>query len=101
MARFFHLFVCTGPTCSQQGVEETLQTLQKELQDRHLRKNVRVTLCRCLGQCGNGPNMVVYPEGTWYGHVDEKEVDRIVQEHFIEGKPVEQLIQIPVDAEWE
>jgi (2Fe-2S) ferredoxin len=45
--------------------------------------------------------MVVYPEGTWYGHVDEKEVDRIVQEHFIEGKPVEQLIQIPVDAEWE
>lgn len=94
---FHHLFVCTGPTCSQQGAEETLQTLQQKLEEHHLRKNVRVTLCRCLGQCGNGPNMVIYPEGTWYGRVEEKEVDRLVKEHLIEGKILSRLIQIPVD----
>ncbi|MCG3114556.1 MAG: (2Fe-2S) ferredoxin domain-containing protein [Candidatus Manganitrophus sp. SA1] len=94
---FHHLFVCTGPTCSQQGAEETLQILQQKLEERHLRKNVRVTLCRCLGQCGNGPNMVIYPEGTWYGHVEEKEVDRLVKEHLIEGKVLSRLVQIPVD----
>lgn len=94
---FHHLFVCTGPTCSQQGAEETLQILQQKLEEHHLRKNVRVTLCRCLGQCGNGPNMVIYPEGTWYGHVEEKEVDRLVKEHLIEGKVLSRLVQIPVD----
>ncbi|MBI3804246.1 MAG: (2Fe-2S) ferredoxin domain-containing protein [Nitrospirae bacterium] len=94
---FYHLFVCTGPTCSQQGAEETLQTLQTSLEKHHLRRSVRVTLCRCLGQCGNGPNLVVYPEGTWYGHVEEKEADRLVREHLIEGKPLSHLIQLPVD----
>lgn len=94
---FHHLFVCTGPTCSQQGAEETLQALQKNIEEQNLRKNVRVTLCRCLGQCGNGPNLVIYPEGIWYGHMEEKEVGRLVREHLIEGKILTRLAQIPVD----
>jgi len=94
---FHHLFICTGPTCSQQGAEETLQTLQKNLEAHHLQRKVRVTLCRCLGQCGNGPNLVIYPEGTWYGHMEEKEVGRLVREHLIEGKIISHLAQIPID----
>ena len=74
-----------------------LQALQTALKQTGLLKKSRVTLARCLGQCGNGPNMVIYPEGIWYGGLEEKGIQRIVREHLVEGKPVEDLIQIPVD----
>lgn len=74
-----------------------LQDLQTALKQNGLLKKTRVTLARCLGQCGNGPNMVVYPEGIWYGDLEKKSIQRIVQEHLIEGTPVHDLIQIPVD----
>ncbi len=96
-SEYYHLFVCTGTTCEHQGAEEILQTLQNELKQNGLLKKTRTTLCRCLGQCGNGPNMVVYPEGIWYGGLGEGEIKQIVVEHLIEGKAVKKLIQIPVD----
>ncbi len=74
-----------------------LQVLQSELKHHGLVKKTRTTLCRCLGQCGNGPNMVVYPEGIWYGGVGGKDIKKIILEHLVEGKPVKELIQIPVD----
>lgn len=96
-ASYFHLFVCTGTTCEHQDAEEILQHLQTALKQNGLLKKTRVTLARCLGQCGNGPNMVIYPEGIWYGGLEEKGIQRIVKEHLVEGKPVDDLIQIPVD----
>lgn len=97
MPSFFHLFVCTGPTCAQEGAEEMLQTLQKRLKGLAIRKKVRVTLCRCLGQCGNGPNMVIYPEGTWYAKVEEGEITQVIQDHLVDGKKVDRLVHTPID----
>ncbi|MFQ5781013.1 MAG: ferredoxin, partial [Nitrospiria bacterium] len=94
---FYHLFVCTGPDCRQDGAEDTLLALQKSLQEKNIEKRVRVTLCLCLGQCGNGPNMVLYPEGIWYGRLDEREIDGLVQKHLIEGKPLSHLVRVPSD----
>ena len=74
-----HLFVCTGPTCSQAGAEETLQRLN----DRLRGQPIQVTLCRCLDRCGEGPNMVVYPDGVWYRGVDPEAAERIVREELL------------------
>ena len=38
--------------------------------------------------------MVVYPEGVWYQPQNADDVDRIVAEHFQQGKPVEDLIVV-------
>lgn len=92
-----HLFICTGPTCSAEGAEESLQAMNQSLSKRGLCRGVRVTLARCLGQCGNGPIMVIYPEGVWYGHVGPREAEEIVRDHLMNGKPVPRLVQIPVD----
>ena len=96
----YHLFLCTGPTCSQQGAEETLHALQRALIERGLQRHgVRVTLCRCLGQCGNGPNIVIYPEGAWYSHVDERGAHDIVENHFVGGTLVSRLLHEPLDPD--
>jgi len=97
-----HLFVCAGLTCRQAGAEETLQQIHTQLGSRQAQSRVRITLCHCLGQCGHGPNMVVYaddarPDGVWYAHVGEKEAREIVDRHLLGGRPVARLVHDPID----
>jgi (2Fe-2S) ferredoxin len=52
---------------------------------------VRINAAGCLDRCQEGPCVVVYPEGTWYTYVDEKDIDEIIDEHLVHGRPVERL----------
>ena len=101
MSDYRHIFLCTGTTCAGQGAEDTLQALRERLQQKNI-KNTRLTLARCLGQCGSGPNMVIYgpnepPEGAWYGRLVEEEVVSLIRQHLIEGKRLSHCLITPVD----
>ena len=52
-------------------------------------QRVKCTLSGCLGVCAGGPILVVYPDGTWYHHVDDALLERIVTEHLLDDRPVE------------
>ena len=45
----------------------------------------------CLGLCNDGPIVIVYPEGTWYGKVTPNDVDEIVESHLLNGNIVKRL----------
>ena len=87
-----HIFLCVGPDCcpTEQGlaVWETLKQAVKNHSASVLR-----TKAACLRVCCGGPWMVVYPEGIWYGAVTSERCERIVREHILEGRPVEEWIQ--------
>lgn len=44
----------------------------------------------CLRVCEQGPIAVVYPDGVWYHSVSGEVLDRIVNEHLVGGRPVEE-----------
>ncbi|HEX8926066.1 MAG TPA: ferredoxin, partial [Terriglobales bacterium] len=69
---------------------ELQKAFKKALSLRGIR-NVRANRAGCLDQCEHGPVVVVYPEAVWYGNVHPQDVEEIVEQHIIEGRPVERL----------
>ncbi len=53
--------------------------------------DVRIDSVDCLGLCKHGPNVVIYPGGTWYLGVTEGDVPEMVEQHLKKGEPVEHL----------
>ena len=85
-----HVFVCTsGGTCPGQGSDLVFSALKKGAAAAGLHNIVRVNHAGCMGQCGNGPMVAVYPEAVWYSHVDVPGAEQILQEHLISGRVAE------------
>lgn len=95
MSRFdHHILVCNSfrvkgepqGACHKKGAADLLQYLESEISSRGM--NCAVSLTGCFSVCTQGPAMVVYPEGWWYGEVTEDRIDEIL-DALEEGKAVE------------
>ena len=84
----FHVLVCAHKHCLKQGGREAAKSLKRAVKDHDLQGRVLLTAVDCLDQCDDGPCMVVYPEGVWYGRVDEAGARKIVERHLVGGHPV-------------
>ena len=55
------IFVCDGKSCRKEGCEKVLDELKKLIKDRNLKGKVQIRKCDCIGQCGDGPNALIFP----------------------------------------
>ncbi|MDV3103832.1 NADH-quinone oxidoreductase subunit L [Thermococcus waiotapuensis] len=79
------------------GARETYEALKSELEKRNL--DIKLKIVGCVGMCYREPLVdVITDDGIiTYGHVDPEKVPRIVEEHVINGKPIEERI---VKRDW-
>jgi (2Fe-2S) ferredoxin len=91
-----HVIFCTGHYCDPNSEGEQLYKrlpqLLGDLGQYHNPVRVKRGTSPCLGVCGGGPLLVVYPDGIWYHHVDEALLKRIIEEHLRNNQPVEEAI---------
>lgn len=80
-----HILICSSSrvkgeplgACAKRDAGALLQYLQTEVDDRGI-EGVMITNTGCLKVCDRGPALVIYPEGDWYGNLDETAIDQIL-----------------------
>ena len=94
-----HILVCSSSringqqkgACLNRNSIQVLSKFMEEIEDRELDGEVFLTNTGCYAACEDGPIVVVYPEGVWYGKVTPDDVEEIMDSHIENGEIVERL----------
>ena len=92
-----HVLVCAGTGCTSSNSLQIIENFQRLLAEKGYDKEIQVIRTGCFGLCAAGPIVVVYPAGVYYSHVTPDDVEEIVNEHLIKGRPVQRLIYKEMD----
>jgi (2Fe-2S) ferredoxin len=96
----YHIFICENERdsadprgcCHQKGAPKIRARFKQRIEELGLHSLVRANSAGCLNTCANGPSVVIYPQGVWYGKVKIEDVEEIVQEHLLKNRVVTRLL---------
>ena len=86
------VLICFGSGCVSAGADKIKTKLIEKLREKDLLSETNIIETGCMGPCDFGPLMMIYPEGIFYRKLTVADVDEIVEEHFLKGRPVKRLM---------
>ena len=86
------ILVCINETCKLQGSMEIFDTLKARIKELDLKKTYRPSRVVCLGLCGKGPNVAVWPEGTVYCGFTKDKIEELIQKHLLHGEILKDVL---------
>jgi sirohydrochlorin ferrochelatase/(2Fe-2S) ferredoxin len=87
-----HVLVCANADCAERGSVKLLIAMRRLVKAAGREPDIRVTRTHCLGRCGEGPTVAVYPDGIWYRGVTEADAGELVHEHLLGDRLVSRLV---------
>lgn len=81
-----HVFICTreredgSKSCADGDAIDIKNLLKEAAKERDWRPRVRISESGCLGVCGAGPNVMIYPQEIWYTGVKKNDVEEIISD---------------------
>jgi NADP-reducing hydrogenase subunit HndC len=92
--------LCAGTGCVSNGSFKIKESLERELKKYDLEDEVDVVMTGCNGFCAQGPVAVVRPDDIFYQLLGEDDIPHLVEEHFLKGRPVKELMYTPPTEEF-
>ncbi len=89
------VLLCNGPRCTRRGALPLWKGLREKLKTAgrlECEGGVHITRTQCQFPCDQGPTLSVYPAGKWYRVRNEEDVTRLVDELFVAGREVPELL---------
>ena len=88
------VLMCYGASCISSDCEVAHEALENALLDAGIREDINVKLTGCMGTCDVGPTMIVQPDNVFYCKLTTEGVKKIVDEHILGGKIVEEYCYV-------
>lgn len=79
-----HVFVCTNDrggerkSCADNNSSHVKKRLKEEVKNRGWDQQVRISQSGCMGLCGLGSNVMLYPQKIWFSEVFEDDLEKII-----------------------
>jgi sirohydrochlorin ferrochelatase/(2Fe-2S) ferredoxin len=87
-----HVLICGNVDCAASGSLALLASVRRLLKDAGRERDILVTRAGCMGRCGEGPTVAIYPDGIWYRGVREEDAEALVHEHLLGDRLVTRLV---------
>ena len=81
------VLVCLGRSCRKYNSQQVFTNFKQDLPP-----DAELISVACLGQCGNGPMVLVESEQIWYSQVHPDEVATVIDNHLIGKSPVKAML---------
>ncbi|PSR32829.1 MAG: hypothetical protein C7B46_12725 [Sulfobacillus benefaciens] len=82
------VLVCTGAACRNRGSRDLLKQAKRATKG----SDVVVLATACLRLCTRAPNVVVYPQGIWFGGVTRATIELVVDTEAPQNPALQDLI---------
>ncbi len=87
-----HVLICGNADCADCGSLALIGSVRRLLRRARRDLDIRVTRTGCMGRCGEGPTVAVYPDGIWYRGVQEIDARELVEEHLLHDRIIARLV---------
>ncbi len=84
--------ICVDKDCARNGAKQNIRAAEAALEEVGLSEQYTIELTKCQDHCDNAPALTVIPGFYAYIELEPEDIERIVREHLVEGRPVLELL---------